>query len=117
MISDATLHLTLALAALPGNVSQKADLLKVHRTTMHRWTSGRTLPREEDWATLSRLPDVPLGTLRYGPTPVLRSMLPRPRPTRAEVLRMSGTLDEVSAITGHTRSTILRWRRAASPTP
>lgn len=107
------LHLTLALNALPGNLNEKAEALGAHRTTLHRWTTGKTVPREEDWARLAGLLDVPLPVLRYGPTPVLRSCLPAPKPSREEVVGMSGTVGEVAASTGYKRSTILRWRRAA----
>lgn len=111
--ADAALHLSLALAALPGNLEQKAAALGAHRTTLYRWTSGRTVPREEDWALLARLLDIPVAVLRYGPTPVLRSCLPAPKPSREETVRMTGTVGEVAARTGHNRSTVLRWRRAA----
>lgn len=105
------LHLTLVLAAIPGNASERASKVGVHRSTLHRWTTGVSAPREEEWERLAKLVGVDLAVLRYGPTPVLRSLLPKPAPTRAEVIAMSGSASEIARATGLHRGTVARWRR------
>lgn len=105
------LHLSLALAAIPGSVESKARALSVHRSTLHRWTTGKSAPREDEWERLAKMVSVPVAILRYGPAPVLRSLLPKPPPTKAEVIAMVGTASEIARATGLHRGTVARWRR------
>ena len=102
------LHLRLALDALPGNVSEKAAKLGVHRTTLHRWCSGESAPREEQLAVLASLVGVPAAAIRYGPTPYLRSLLPPRKWTREEVATLP--VAEAAEKAGVSVKTIRRWR-------
>lgn len=76
MDSELALRMELALRALPGNVNSKAQKFGVHRTTLHRWASGVSEPTYEDVKKLAEMLGIPTSAI-YGPTPVLRTLLPR----------------------------------------
>lgn len=113
--SDLAHRIELVLAAAPGSMAKKAEALKVHRSTLHRWASGAVEPTTDQVAAVAGLLGLPPAVVHYGPTPVLRSLLPT-RVDRAAARRLAGSAADVAAAVGVHRSTVSRWRKGKQQT-
>lgn len=109
-MDETPLLLKLATDALGPTTTSRADRLRVHRSTIHRWVTGKCRPREDDWEQIARALDIPVAVVRYGPVPVLRSMLP-PRWTADVAAASSLPAVEAAHRAGVSVATIRRYRK------